>query len=180
MPNRDDRTIIRPLDAGDSLEELTEMLHRAYRPLAEMGFKYFATHQNVEQTRKRIQTGSCLLATQDKRIVGTVTWYAHEPNSPKWPALYRTPGVAHFGQFGVEPEFQRHRIGLRLLQRIEDDAKRAGCNVLALDTAEGAAHLVQWYQRLGFQTVDYVQWEVTNYRSVIMRKSLDGQFSSSC
>jgi GNAT superfamily N-acetyltransferase len=151
---------------------MTEMLHRAYGHLAEMGFKYFATHQTVEQTRKRIETGSCLVAVIDSRIIGTITWYGHEPANPKWPQLYRTPGVVHFGQFGVEPEMQRHGIGVQLLRRVEQDARLAGCDTIALDTAAGATHLVQWYQRLGFVTVEYVQWEVTNYRSVIMRKLL--------
>ena len=44
--------------------------------------------------------------------------------------------------------------------------------MLALDTAEGATHLIDWYAKLGFEFVEYTQWEVTNYRSVIMAKPL--------
>jgi hypothetical protein len=37
---------IREIDDGDSFEELTELLHRAYAPLAAAGFRYLATHQD--------------------------------------------------------------------------------------------------------------------------------------
>jgi GNAT superfamily N-acetyltransferase len=163
--------IIRPLHQTDSLEALTELLHRAYAPLAEMGFRYFATHQTVEQTRKRIAAGSCVVADLGATLVGTVTWY-REDNNPKSPELYRRADVAHFAQFGVEPALQRQGVGLRLLQSIQDAARDSGCTIMALDTAEGAEHLVKWYERLGFQIVGHTQWDVTNYRSVIMTKQI--------
>ena len=164
--------IIRPIRDDDSLEDLTALLHRAYAPLAAMGFKYFASHQSVEKTRDRIKAGSCLIAKLDERMVGTITWYRGKETREKGPLLYRDPGVAYFGQFGVEPELQRDGIGLQLLRRVEEDARRSGCTRIALDTAEGASHLVAWYQRLGFSIVDHTQWEVTNYRSVVMIKPL--------
>src|SRR5689334_5653757 len=110
--------IIRPLLPIDSLEELTEPLHRAYAPLAAMGFRYYATHQTVEQTGKRIATGSCLVAKLDGKLVGTVTWYCGETKycgetNSKYPELYRRSDVAHLEQFAVEPSLQRQGLGLR-------------------------------------------------------------------
>jgi hypothetical protein len=43
---------------------------------------------------------------------------------------------------------------------------------LALDTAEPAAHLIDWYQRLGFALVGHWKWGGANYRSVLMSKNL--------
>src|SRR3954471_19523965 len=166
---------IRSWRDSDSFEELTELLHRGYAPLAAMGFKYFATHQTPEQTRKRIAAGSCLVAEIGRQIgnqiVGTITWYRQDQN-PKCPPLYRSAGIAHFGQFTVEPPLQRRGIGQLLIEQVERDARAAGCTTLALDTAETATHLVEWYRRLGFREVGYTQWDVTNYRSVIMSKTL--------
>lgn len=36
--------VVRKLQAGDSLTELTDLLHRAYRELAEAGMQFTATH----------------------------------------------------------------------------------------------------------------------------------------
>jgi GNAT superfamily N-acetyltransferase len=167
-----DQPIIREFRADDSLESLTGLLHRAYAPLAAMGFKYFASHQSVEKTRSRIAAGSCLIAELNDRLGGTITWYRGDPTREVCPPIYRDPLVAYFGQFGVEPELQHHGIGLKLLRAVEEAARNAGCTRIALDTAENASHLVAWYTRLGFSIIDYTQWEVTNYRSVVMIKSL--------
>jgi GNAT superfamily N-acetyltransferase len=67
---------------------------------------------------------------------------------------------------------QRGGIGGRLVAHLEAKARELGSTCLALDTAEGATHLVQWYERLGFRFVQHAQWDVTNYRSVVMSKSL--------
>jgi hypothetical protein len=59
----------------------------------------------------------------------------------------------------------------------EREARRLGTTDLALDTAEGATHLIRWYEQLGYRTVDYTRWDVTNYRSVIMNKRLVAESS---
>jgi hypothetical protein len=43
---------------------------------------------------------------------------------------------------------------------------------MALDTAEPAAHLIAFYNRLGYRFIEHAQWRMTNYRSVIMSKTL--------
>ena len=65
---------IRLIDDSDSITELTELLHRAYKPLADDGMRYFATHQTEDQTRKRIANGQCYVAILDGKIVGSVTF----------------------------------------------------------------------------------------------------------
>jgi len=163
--------LIRPIRDDDSIDDLTALLHRAYRALADMGFRYTATHQTPEVTRKRLAGSSGLIAELDGKIVGTVTWCRGRAE-PGWPQLYQSADIAFFGQFGVEPDLQRRGIGLKLLRKIECDAKAAGCTTLALDTAEGAAHLIAWYERYGFRHFGHTQWRETNYRSVIMTKPI--------
>ena len=55
---------------------------------------------------------------------------------------------------------------------VEQRAKSEGAVELSLDTAEGAKHLIKYYKQRGFRFIDYVKWEVTNYRSVILSKRL--------
>jgi ribosomal protein S18 acetylase RimI-like enzyme len=102
--------------------------------------------------------------------VGTITYYtcARTCGSP-W--LDR-PDVAHFGQLAVDPAVQGRGLGTRLIATAEARARCDGAREIALDTAESAGHLIAWYERLGYRFVEYVDWGVTNYRSVVMSKRL--------
>lgn len=166
-----DRAIlIRDLRATDSIPEITALLHSAYASLARMGFRYSATHQDDATTLRRLQRGFPLVAEFDGAIVATVT--LNLPPTRSHCSWYLQPGVYSFGQFAVRPDLQRRGIGFRLVQHIEERARKCGARELALDTAEGAAHLRQWYERLGFRFVDHVSWPDTNYRSVVLSKQL--------
>lgn len=162
--------LIRPLREDDSLEELTDLLHRAYKALADMGLQYLATRQDVETTRKRISNGTCFVATIDDKIVGTITFkMPHVGHNVAW--LDR-PDIGHISQMAVEPALQSKGIGARLMRQAEEYARTRGLAELALDTSEQAGHLISWYKRLGYRFIEYVQWDVTNYRSVVMSKPL--------
>src|SRR3981081_3430984 len=50
--------IIRDLRADDSLEELTVMIHAAYKALGDLGLNYTAVDQDVAVTRARIESGT--------------------------------------------------------------------------------------------------------------------------
>ncbi len=165
-----DDVIIRPLRDSDSLEDLTELLHRGYKRLADMGLRYLATYQDVATTRRRISHGDCFVAVYDGKIIGTLTFFPPEAIGGS-PWLDRDD-VADMGQFAVEPEFQGNGIGGRMIAFMEDYARNQGCAELSLDTAESAEHLIKWYERLGYRFIEYVSWEITNYRSVVMSKTL--------
>jgi GNAT superfamily N-acetyltransferase len=135
-----------------------------------MGFRYLATHQDDATTLKRLQRGFAFIAELDGTLAGTITLRPAPVQSDcGW---YLQPGVFSFGQFAVRPDLQRCGIGLRLLQFIEQQARERGATELALDTAEEAIHLRQWYARLGFRCVGYVSWPDTNYRSIVLSKQL--------
>ncbi|MDH4155799.1 MAG: GNAT family N-acetyltransferase [candidate division Zixibacteria bacterium] len=166
----EEEVIIRPLSESDSLEELTELLHRAYRVLADLNLRYMATHQDVNVTRDRIKNGRCFVAEMDGQVVGTITYY--EPGHSKGSPWLERPEIAHIGQMGVAPELQGRGIGTRLMNYTERVARGDGAVELALDTAEPATHLIKWYERLGYRFIEHTTWDVTNYRSVIMSKKL--------
>jgi GNAT superfamily N-acetyltransferase len=167
-----DSVAIRAFRADDAIPPITALLHAAYAPLARMGFRYLATHQDDATTLRRLQRGFAFVAELDGVIVGTIT--LRPPPAQSDCAWYLRPGVFSFGQFAVSPDLQRRGIGLRMLQFIEQQARDRGATELALDTAEGAIHLCQWYERLGFRFIEHVTWPVTNYRSVILSKQLTG------
>lgn len=86
--------------------------------------------------------------------------------------LYSRLGVWHFGQFAVEPSLQGIGLGGEMLIHAEHFALKTGATHLALDTAGPAEHLVSYYRKRGYEHSGYVQWDVTNYRSVLMCKEL--------
>jgi len=166
-----DTISIRPLGRDDDVEALTDMLHRSYAALGAKGWNYTAVDQTPEVTRERFAGGIGLAATdQAGRIVGTLVFYP--PGKQSGSPWLKRPEVAHFGQFGVEPPLQKRGIGSRLMDAAEDMARDAGARELALDTAEPALHLIDWYSRRGYRFIEYAQWRGKRYCSVIMSKTL--------
>ena len=164
-------TEVRLIEDGDSLETLTELLHRAYAPLATMGFRYLATHQDVATTRRRTAKGECYLMFAGARMVGTILLIPPSVRAP-YCAWYDREDVAVLSQFAVEPELQRGGLGSQLLALAEGRASMLGAAEVAVDTAEDAAHLIALYRSRGYQQAGYAQWDHTNYRSVILSKRL--------
>ncbi len=171
----DDRLIpipitVRPLTATDSIEDLTDLIHAAYQRLGDMGLNYTAVDQDADITLKRIERGECLLAEIDSTVIGTVTWYPPQTfDSCPW---YRRIDVAVFGQLAVRPEGQGRGVGSALISGAELRALERGAAEIALDTAESAGHLIDYYGRRGFRAVETVQSKGKTYRSVIMSKRL--------
>ena len=162
---------IRLVSEKDSLEALTELLHRAYAELGAMGFRYKAVDQSVETTRSRIARGECYVAIHGTVVVGTALLLPPAVRAPycEW---YDRPGVAVLAQFAMEPTFQRRGWGSRLIRHLEARALELGAEELSIDTAEGATHLIELYQRRGYRHIGYAQWEHTNFRSVLLSKRL--------
>lgn len=160
---------VRPLQGDAEITELTALLHRAYRQLADLGFRYVASFQDETVTRSRAAKGTCLVATLEERLLGTITLYgATQTHGCPW---YDRGDVGHFGQFAVDPELQGCGLGGGLLRVVEGIAVETGLRELALNTAEGADHLIRWYEHRGYRFIQRVDWGV-NYTSVILSKSL--------
>jgi GNAT superfamily N-acetyltransferase len=159
---------IRPYEASDSLSDLTALLHRAYRVLKAMGFNYTATDQDESITKRRLESGHGFVALLESKLIGTITLVSPKPESSA--KFYRDHWF--FTQFAVEPDQQGAGIGGRVLEFVEREARARGATQLGLDTSEGAHHLIAYYEKRGYRTVDTVQWDGKTYRSVVMRKSL--------
>ena len=153
-----------------SIDELTDLVHRSYQQLAELGFKYWGTHQSTEDTRTRISGGECYIASIDDKVVGTIV--LNSPDNSSDHPLYQSANVTSFHQFAVDPGYQKQGIGSRIMDFIEQRAKDRGIDKLICDSAEGATHLINMYLKRGYDIVDKVDWNGTNYISVIMSKKL--------
>lgn len=166
------RTEIRRLGVDDSVDQITQLLHRAYARNAAMGLHFLATHQAPAITAERLQEGDSFVAIREGRVVGTIT--AHIPQSVPY-GSYEPPGpIASFGQFAVDPAHRSLGIGDMLLAEVENLSLDAGCNELALDTAKPATGLLAYYEARGFQIVGSADWRpAVNYESWILSKTLE-------
>jgi len=161
------------LAESDSIEELTLLLHAAYRALGEAGLNFCAVDQPVERTRRRISKGPTFVAQEKAAgsLIGTVTLNLVKDVDD--PPLYLRPDCASFGQFGVHPEWQGKGIGSALHTWVKAAAVVNGVRWLALDTAKPAVHLIQLYEKWGYQIVGEHHWGGrTSYTSVLMQLDL--------
>lgn len=168
---------IRRLAARDSIEAITELLHRAYAALAARGMNFRAAAQDSQATAQRIAEGQCLVAELRGRIVGTITVCGpYDPARVPWTGgapSFRDRDTAHIHQFAIDPGLQGQGIGRRLVAACEHWALDHGYRRMAVDTAEPAPELRAMYQRMGYSEVSRVQLDGRSYRSVIMEKPLD-------
>jgi len=169
-PSRESPITYRRLEPSDDLDQLTCLLHAAYAPLAAAGMRFVASHQDVETTRRRVAKGETFVAVCAGEVIGTIT--LADANATSGSPFYDQPGVADFGQFAVQPAFQRQGIGSRLIEMVERRAREQGVAELALNTSEHAAQLIAMYTKKGYRFIEHVQWDDVNYRSVILAKSL--------
>lgn len=161
----------RYLQPDDSIDEITDMLHEAYRPLAEGGMRFVASYQDSSVTRRRVEKGETIVATDHNgQIVGIVT--LAEIASTRGSPFCNRNDVASFGQFAVRSGHQGRGIGATLLALVEERAWEKGVKELALDTSERATHLIAMYEAKGFRFIEYLQWGDTNYRSMVLSKTL--------
>jgi GNAT superfamily N-acetyltransferase len=160
---------------GDSVEELTLLLHRAYADHAAAGRVFFASYQSPQDTRHRLSKGECWVAINDDTLVGTVTVSA--PHAT--PAGYPAPeGAGSFWQLAVEPSQRGSGLGHRLLDLAESRIAALGSSHVAIDTSAAADDLVAWYLRRRYEPIGRWRWGVTNYDSVVLAKDLSASLDA--
>lgn len=160
---------IRRFREGDSVEELTALLHRAYRRLGEAGWNYTAVDQRPDRTAERIRGAVCLVAELDGRWVGTISISPPDAGE-EVVALYREPGVGAIHQFGVDPDWQGKGIGRALHDAALEVARVLGLTSVALDKAVPAVELVRLYESWGYRKVEEFQWPGKSYRSCVLQR----------
>ncbi|OII60237.1 hypothetical protein BJP39_11150 [Streptomyces sp. CC77] len=161
--------MVRLFAEGDSVADLTSLLHRAYSGHAAEGRIFFASYQSEEDTAHRLGRGECWLALRAGELVGTVTVAAPHAVPEEYPA---PAGSGSFWQLAVDPEYRGTGLGHRLLALAEERIAALGSSRVVIDTSAEAVELVGWYRRHGYVPVGAWRWGVTNYESVVLLKEL--------
>ena len=125
----------------------------------------------MKKTFYRLTQGYSYLAFIENEIVSTITLRIDTPESRI--EYYRSPNVAVFAQFAVKKSHQGKKIGTKMMNLIEFEAKKRGVSYLALDTSENALDLIKMYSTRGYIKVGEHNWDFTNYKSIILSKKLE-------
>lgn len=158
--------------------QITELLHRSFAEHQCRGLVFEAAVQNEAITCQRMQSGTCLVAEKDNRLVGTVIVSFFVPPLPDyWPnrdAWYFKVPFAEIGQLAVDPTERRSGIGKALLQKAEElcDGK---VDLICLNTALPAREIISFYKHCGYVTMGACSWAATPYNSIILVKPLSTQ-----
>lgn len=151
-----------------SLEEASSVrviANAAYKELADMGLNYTATFQDEEETRRRMAQGRTLLVQDSEgAAIGTILMFESNKITGR--------KSAYFGQFGFLPEYKGRGLGSRVMDFVEDLARREGYECAQLDTAKPAQHLVDMYLKRGYRIVGETHFEGKTYDSWIFEKDL--------
>ncbi len=121
---------IRRLDTNDSLAELTDLLHRGYRQLLEMGLRYTATYQDEQKTASRIAGKECYVGVLNDNLVATIT--LDPPGTTEGCPYYERRDVSSFYQFCVASELRGQGLGRFLIQFVERRAIQLGATEMAI------------------------------------------------
>jgi len=93
-----------------------------------------------ETFRHRLSEMSvCVAVAASGQIVGTIGCKAAEG------------GEGHLRGMAVHPEWQGSGVSTCLLERVEDELRKAGCGTVTLDTTEPLNRASRFYKRNGFQ-----------------------------
>lgn len=157
-------------ESRDSVEELTDLLHRAYKRLADMGLNFIATFQSVEYTRNYFKKGECYILESDGKLKGTVFYYTTIWDDA--PDIFKQADSVLIGKFAVEPELQKLGLGSMLMDFVESLARQKKKKRVVLDTSEKALHLIDYYNKRGYEYKHHWQWPDVNYKSVVLSKEL--------
>jgi ribosomal protein S18 acetylase RimI-like enzyme len=164
-----DRITIRQLEPKDSIRELTDLLHCAFKLDGQHSYAYPAAKQSEEETRMQIANGECLVAELDGRLIGIgMIWPPRLVAQQRWCCFHRS---AHLRQLAVHPGFQGLGIGTKLLEYCEQSAIRMGAWELA-GIAPIGSRQINLYRRANFKLIEYIVREDTNYDSVLFSKWL--------
>ena len=87
---------------------------------------------------------------------------------------YDRADVCFFSQFAVDPLYQKSGLGSKVMNFLENEAKKRDFEEVALDTSEKATGLIKYYEKRGYRFIEHIQWDlnIVNYRSIILSKKL--------
>lgn len=148
--------------AGESdAEPVMRLINRAF--VVEEPF--FTTERiDLTETLEHFAKGTFLLAESDGILAGA-----------NYVELRGDSG--YFGLLSVDPDWQGHGLGRKLIERAEDFCREGGCSLMRIRVLNHRTELPPFYEKLGYhvsgtEEVDQVPSAKLPYHFIVMEKSL--------
>ena len=154
MSEKPVRLIVKKASQGD-LDAVWRIIKLASHWLSGKNLNHWSKYYSRELVSKMIDKKTVLVGLENGRPVATVTfgnkapWYYVEPgygekfSSPEESAIYLTA-------LAVLPDEHKQGFASKLVDVVEEEAKRGGASWLRLDCRAEVPGLVNFYERRGF------------------------------
>jgi len=120
---------------------------------------FAATTISPEEVKSRIAKGIIWLAILNNKIVGTVSTFKNE-------------NTILIKSMAVHPDARGKKIGLQLLQQVENHAIADGAKYLYLNTTPYLKKAIRLYEKFGFEIINEPPYELFGTPLFNMRKKL--------
>lgn len=170
-----------------SVDELTEVINKAYSRWLRRNLRYVGTHQNSAKTLERIKNCTCMVALENDKIIGTIKYnltvnnggkadLLHANANRRWwgnnKAWFKGAVSMYVGQFAILPEYAGSQAAQMLAKYCIDKAYELKVSEMMIDTSEKALSLIRLYERQGFIRVHYFINPFTNFNSYALVKPI--------
>ncbi|WP_272539279.1 GNAT family N-acetyltransferase [Providencia sp. PROV197] len=147
-----------------------QLLHHAYAEIKHLGIRFDAATADLAAMTQHLNNHAVYGMFEDGILIASVT--LRYPWS-KQPGPF---GLPHIGWFATAPTHRGQQLGKKILTWFEDNilSQQLRAPAYSLGTAQSHPWLVDYYQSLGFQTVekrDLGKGHIT----IFMRKIIDQQ-----
>jgi GNAT superfamily N-acetyltransferase len=155
-----DEFTYRNADESDA-EALAALINRAFA----VEKPFFTTDRiDLNETLDHFKRGTFILAEDGGTIAGC-----------NYVELRSDSG--YFGLLSIDPEFQGHGLGRRLVEQAEEFCRRAGRDVMRIRVLNHRTELPPFYEKLGYHIsgIEEVEQESSArmpYHFIVMEKSL--------
>ena len=152
--------LLRLADDAD-VAQLRVLVNRSYAELGEMGLNFVGVTQDEAATRERMIDKEIWVieSIAEKKLLATMALGVKETEEKS---------MFYISQFGVLPEEKSKGLGSFLIHHAFRRAKARGYNIIELDTAIPAHHLVKLYRNFGFEIVEAERRPRPNYPNFLM------------
>lgn len=147
-----------------SWEEITELLHLAFKERADQEIDYLAVNQDVITTKKRAKGGICLIALHKNKLVGTAL--LHIRKGRKW---YEGKNYGYFSQLGIHPDYKRRGIATMFFEERMNICHEHGVDAVTFHVSSKAKSILSLHEKLGAQKVSFFSNSNNNYYSIYLR-----------
>ncbi|HYH16621.1 MAG TPA: GNAT family N-acetyltransferase [Flavisolibacter sp.] len=134
--------VLKVADTAEAFEEGARLFQQYIDFLGlDLSFQGFAAELKTINQQYNKPTGALLLAYKDSRPIGCVGIRA------------LATGTAELKRMFVQPDYQGHKIGQRLLEQILDLAKSLRYQYIRLDTLSYMENALKLYHAYGFYEI---------------------------